>query len=204
MKPLHSSVAAPGNDDAEKYKNQNKVPGNKEGIHSGKWKHVFAMQRKKRFDLRQIGTSEIQNGGAGGACKRNLCQGESLGCLTISKSGSGARCALRRRILRERESQDPFGLDRVRRAGDIVKRAGAESPHVGVPIGQVRKHDHRGAAGRGSQNAHRGAEIAIRQIVAAQDKLKRCSSMRARASVREAQRTDCNPMRRAISSVFSH
>ena len=55
-----------------------------------------------------------------------------------------------RRILRESESQDSFGLDGIRRAGDIVKRAGAESPHVSVPVGQVRKDNHRGAPGRGS------------------------------------------------------
>jgi hypothetical protein len=89
------------------------------------------------------------------------------------KSGSSARGALRRRILGEREAQDSFGLNRVRRTGNIVKGAGAESPHVGVPIGQVRKHDHRGACSGGRQNAHCRAEIAIRQIVAAEHKLKR-------------------------------
>ena len=70
-----------------------------------------------------------------------------LRCLTISQSSSGAGRAVWRRMLRERKAQDPFGLDRVRRAGNIIKRAGAESPHVSVPIGEVRKHNHGGATG---------------------------------------------------------
>jgi len=49
--PLHSSVAAPGNDHAEKDENEDKVPRNKKRIHGGKWKHVFAVQRKKGNEL---------------------------------------------------------------------------------------------------------------------------------------------------------
>ena len=62
----------------------------------------------------------------------------------------------------EREPQNSFRFDRVRRAGNIIKRAGAESPHVGVPFGQVREHNYRGAPEGRGQNAHRGTEIAIR------------------------------------------
>ena len=105
------------------------------------------------------------------------------------KSGSGAGGAARRRILGECESQDPFRLNRFRRAGDVVKRASAESPHVSVPIGQVRNHDYRGAPGGRSQNAHRSAEIAIRQIVAAQHKLKRLF-LNAAACVRQGSAMD--------------
>lgn len=83
------------------------------------------MQRKKRFNVRQIDTSRIQNGGAGGAGEPNISSSDSFRCLKIMKSGGSAGCALWRGILCESESQDPFGFDRVRRAGDIVKRAGA-------------------------------------------------------------------------------
>src|SRR5579864_1193811 len=54
QEPLHSSVAPPGDDNTEKQENQDKVPRNKEGIHRQKWKHVFAMQRKKRMSTRQL------------------------------------------------------------------------------------------------------------------------------------------------------
>jgi hypothetical protein len=92
---------------------------------------------------------------------------------TIGKSCSRAGCPVWRRILRERKPQDSFRLHRVRRAGNIVKRAGAQSSHVSIPFGEVRKHNHRGASGCGRQNAHRSAKIAIRQFVAAEHKLKR-------------------------------
>ena len=52
--------------------------------------------------------------------------------------------------MRQGKPQDPFGLDRVRRAGDIVKRAGTERLHVSVPFGQVREDNDRGAPGGGS------------------------------------------------------
>jgi hypothetical protein len=60
QEPLHPSVASPGDDNAEKQENQDKVPGDKEGIHRGKWKHVFAMQRKKRMSARQLRTSKYK------------------------------------------------------------------------------------------------------------------------------------------------
>src|SRR5579863_2628935 len=79
-------------------------------------------------------------------------------------------------ILREGELKNAFRLRRVGRAGNIVERAGGESSDVSAPIGQMRKDDDRRASGGSRQNADRGAEIAIRQIVAAKHKLKRLVS----------------------------
>ena len=91
--------------------------------------------------------------------------------------------------MREGESQDPFRLNRVRREGDIVKRAGAESSHVSAPIGQVRKHNHRNTPGCRRQNPKGSAEITIRQVVTTQRELK-CLLLDARARFRQGPTTD--------------
>ena len=70
------------------------------------------------------------------------------------------------------EAQDPLRLCGVRRTGDVVERSRAESPHVRIPIGQMRKHDDGSSAGGGCQNSNRRAHVAIRQIVVAEHKLK--------------------------------
>jgi hypothetical protein len=131
------------------------------------------MQRKERKKILESRILEKRNGTVEDLGGRISWSGASLLCFTVSKSGSRAGSPARRGILRQRESQDSFRLDRVRRAGNIVKCAGAESSHVSVPVSQVRKHDHGSASGRRRQNAHGSAKIAIRQIVAAQHKLKR-------------------------------
>lgn len=81
------------------------------------------------------------------------------------------RCAEWRGIFRDREPQDPFHLARIGRADDVVKRSGAERPHVRIPISKVRKDNHRGASRGRGQNTERGAEVAVRQVVAAKYKL---------------------------------
>ena len=132
------------------------------------------MQRKERICKRQIGfwmwswmdTRLIQGNTAVQAFPLAYEKG----------SGSGTGGSSGRRILLEREAQDPFSFRRVRRAGNIIERTCAKRLHVCVPIGQARKNNNRGAARGGSQHAQGSAEIAIRQIVTAQHKLKRLFS----------------------------
>ena len=90
-----------------------------------------------------------------------------------ASSGRSARSFPGRRILRQGEPQDAFGFRRVRGTSNIIKGAGAKSAHVGVPIRKMREHDHRSSPGCGREYANRGPEGAIRQVITAQNELKR-------------------------------
>ena len=97
------------------------------------------MQRKERICKRQIGfwmwswmdTRLIQGNTAVQAFPLAYEKG----------SGSGTGGSSGRRILLEREAQDPFSFRRVRRAGNIIERTCAKRLHVCVPIGQARKNN---------------------------------------------------------------
>jgi hypothetical protein len=116
------------------------------------------------------------------------------------RSCGGVEGAARSRIVAQGEAQNAFGFNRLRRARDVVKRAGAERFHISIPIGQVGNDNHRNVTRRSGQNLQRGSQIAIRQIISAKDKLK---CLFPNQSARIAQRRAKDMLQPNVANDFS-
>jgi hypothetical protein len=106
----------------------------------------------------------------------------------------------RLRIVAQGEAQNAFAFNWLRRARDVVKRAGAERFHISIPIGQAGNDNHGNTARRCGQNLQRGSQIAIRQIISAKDKLKR---LLPNQSARIAQRRAKHMLQPNVAHDFS-
>jgi hypothetical protein len=88
------------------------------------------------------------------------------------ESSGGAGSLARGRHLRQRQTEDALGFDRVRGARNIVKCSSGQGPKISVPIGEMGKNnDWNTACGRG-QDADGSAEVAIGEFILAKDELK--------------------------------